>query len=166
MGGKKPLSQAIFKLVGPKYRGNQRRIAGFSTLRNMLNRSHNTGKMDSQSADLPSSDSDSEESEGTESPRAKRRKGDDNADIILQLEKQYYNTTDQEGPEINGSLAKINSNFMKEKHDDKLNDLHKHYAHPKTVNYSQKQGLPLTHHWLRNILTTSKSTNQVQVDGI
>lgn len=91
---------------------------------------------------LSSSDSESEEesaSDTAEPPAPKRQKSDgDGASlseesnaILSQLEKQY-NVTDQDGPDLNASLAKIVKNLLGEKTDEeKLNEIKKRYPKPK-----------------------------------
>ena len=104
-------------------------------------------------AEISSSDSESSDSEdsehepdGTAPPGAKRRKGatdqnnssvlcEESTEILSQLEKNY-NLTDQEGPAINDSLAKIVKNLMSEKTDEeKLNDIKKRYLKPNNCEY-------------------------------
>lgn len=113
--------------------------AGFSDLGQML-RSQNKESRGRENDDFSTSSSDSDDSmdsvdnmsKSANEPPAKKRRIDDATESILQNLEKNYKASDQEGPDIHASLAKIITNMITEKSDDdKVNELRKRYPKPK-----------------------------------
>ena len=113
--------------------------AGFSNLGQMLqSRKSQDSSDDDDDSSTSSSESDDsanldhEDASKGKEPLAKKRRTDDATDSILQKLEKNYQCSDQEGPEIHSSLAKIITNMITEKSDDdKVNELRKRYPKPK-----------------------------------